>query len=103
MIDALFQHAEKPEALLVGAQESNVLSTLVASLGSDMVPFGANGDQHEDVDLMEKALGALKSVVERCGKDCLTAEQRQAVSEAVKSKDLGLTESEVRNLVAQLE
>jgi len=102
LIDSLFQHSTTPSQLVQSARESKTIDTLVSCLGKDMLPFGPNGEESEDEDLEDKAFGAIKTMIDVCGKESLSEAEREEVGQALAKKDFGLTEQEKRDFLNKL-
>jgi hypothetical protein len=102
LIASIFQNTEQPTETLEQARSSPVIATLVSSLTPNMAPFGENGDQAYDADLMEKAAGALYTILKRAGGQALTAAEKADVSKALKEADstMGLAQSELADFAA---
>lgn len=104
LADSLFSHAEGDfHDLAKAARDAGVVDALISNSGSDMQPFGADGDQHEDADLQEKSIRAACTLNSR-DSSLLSADEKKQLRTLLESGllDESYAASEREEILKQL-
>lgn len=104
LVDSLFSHSvDDFSTLSRQARQAGTIDVLLKSTGSEMKPFGADGDSQEDADLQEKSVRAVCSLNNR-DSTLLSPEEKQQVRRVVEtgSLDDAFAASEKDQILQQL-